>query len=177
MGCYAANPTQDGVLGGLTAAQSVIPVATFKPLTAAVALEILGRRFRVETIMQYDRKVDEEETLHGNIYIRGRRGPVPGFRNFQNPCHRPHLMATWGQAVQIKSIKKVADAVIGGAQIYADSIMPDTWVVGGLSECYIAFAIAVNHYNCPRSMVKKRCSNFRNSCLVGQNDIPNALKV
>jgi hypothetical protein len=62
-------------------------------------------------------------------------------------------------------------------QTYADSIIPDTWVVGGLGEYYIAFAVTVNHYDCPRSMVKKALAVILETHgLWDKNDTTNALK-
>ena len=100
IGCYAVNLTQDRVLGGVNAARSMIPASTLKLLTTAAALETLGRDFRFETIIQYDGKVDEEGTLHGNIYIKGGGDPALGSRNFQDHYYRPHFISTWVQAIQ-----------------------------------------------------------------------------
>jgi serine-type D-Ala-D-Ala carboxypeptidase/endopeptidase (penicillin-binding protein 4) len=136
IGCYAVNLTQDQVLGGFNATRSMIPASTLKLLTTAAALEILGRDFRFETVIQYDGEVDAEGTLHGHIYIKGGGDPALGSRNFQDHYYRPHFIATWVQAIQAKGIKKVTGAVIGDAQIYTDPIIPDTWVVGDLGEYY-----------------------------------------
>ena len=136
IGCYAVNLTQGRVLGGFNAARSMIPASTLKLLTTAAVLETLGRGFRFETIIQYDGKVDEEGTLRGNIYIKGGGDPALGSRNFQDYYYRPHFISTWVQAIQAKGIKKVTGAVIGDAQIYSDSIIPDTWAVGDLGEYY-----------------------------------------
>jgi serine-type D-Ala-D-Ala carboxypeptidase/endopeptidase (penicillin-binding protein 4) len=151
IGCYAVNLTKGRVLGGFNAARSMIPASTLKLLTTAAALETLGRGFRFETIIQYDGTVDEGGTLHGNIYIKGGGDPALGSRNFQDYYYRPHFISTWVQAIQAKGIKKVTGAVVGDGQIYADSIIPDTWAVGDLGEYYGAvvsgLSIFDNIYN------------------------------
>ena len=136
VGCYAVNLTKGKVIGDVNATKSIIPASTLKLLTTAAALEILGKDFQFKTTIQYDGEIDEQGTLHGNIYIKGGGDPALGSQEFPDYYYQPHFITTWVQAIQAQGIKKIAGAVIGDAQIYADLMIPSTWVVEDLGEYY-----------------------------------------
>ncbi len=139
IGCYAVNITQNKVITDINGTKSFIPASTLKLLTTAAALDTLGKDHRFKTTIQYDGEIDEEGTLHGNIYIKGGGDPALGSRNFQDQYYKPYFIDTWVQAIQEKGINKVTGSVIGDASIYTDEwIIPDTWCVGDLGEYYSA---------------------------------------
>lgn len=145
--CYAVNLTKNKAIGGINVDRSIMPASTLKLLTTATALEILGKEFRFETTIQYDGEIDEEGTLHGNIYIKGGGDPTLGSNNFQEYYYRPHFVTNWVQAIQGKGIKKVTGAVVGDSQIYTDSTVPNSWEVGDLGEYYGAVASGLSIFD------------------------------
>ena len=147
IGCYAVNLTQGQVISSTNATKSLIPASTLKLLTTAAALETLGKDYQFKTTLQYDGEVDEQGTLQGNIYIRGGGDPTLGSRHFQDYYYQPHFMHTWVQALQAKGIKKVAGAVIGDAQIYADDMIPADWTIGNLGQYYGAGASGLSIFD------------------------------
>jgi len=139
IGFYAVNITKNKVITDINSTKSFMPASTLKLLTTAAALETLGKDHRFKTIIQYDGEIDEEGTLHGDIYIKGGGDPTLGSRNFRDQYYQPYFIDTWVQAVQAKGIRKVTGSVIGDASIYTDAwIIPDTWSVGDLGEYYAA---------------------------------------
>ncbi|MEM9417032.1 MAG: D-alanyl-D-alanine carboxypeptidase/D-alanyl-D-alanine-endopeptidase [Bacteroidota bacterium] len=136
IGFYAMNLTTGKVIGDVNATKSMIPASTLKLLTTAAALETLGKDFQFKTTIQYDGEIDKHGTLHGNIYIKGGGDPALGSQEFPDYYYQPHFITTWVQAIQAQGIKKITGAVIGDAQIYAESMIPATWVVEDLGEYY-----------------------------------------
>lgn len=147
IGCYAVNLTQEKVVADIDAKHSLVPASSLKILTTAAALETLGKDFQFETIIQYDGQVDEQGTLHGNIYIKGGGDPVLGSQYFREHYYQPHFISTWVKTMQAKGIKKIAGAVIGDSCIYTDDMIPDTWTVGNLASYYGAGASGLSIFD------------------------------
>src|SRR5579872_6958029 len=60
---------------------AVVPASCLKIVTTGAALFILGPESRFETILEYDGEI-KENTLHGNLYIRGGGDPTLGSDRF-----------------------------------------------------------------------------------------------
>ena len=136
IGCYAVNLTKDTVITDFNGARSIIPASTLKLITTAAALEILGKDFCFTTTLQYDGEIDEEGTLHGNIYIKGGGDPTLGSRQFKEYYAPNNPIATWVKAVQAQGIHKITGAIIGDAQIYTSHTTPDTWIWEDMANYY-----------------------------------------
>ena len=60
---------------------SLATASTMKALTTATALQVLGSEFKFETKIAYSGTVDEQGTLHGDLYIIGGGDPTFGSDN------------------------------------------------------------------------------------------------
>ena len=147
IGCYAVNLTHDKVIVHVNEKQSLIPASSLKLLTTAAALVQLGKDFQFETTIQCDGQIDEQGTLHGNIYIKGGGDPALGSQQFGQHYYQPHFINTWVKAIQAKGIKKITGAVVGDACIYTDETVPDTWAVGNLAPYYGAGASGLSIFD------------------------------
>ncbi|MEL6152845.1 MAG: D-alanyl-D-alanine carboxypeptidase/D-alanyl-D-alanine-endopeptidase, partial [Bacteroidota bacterium] len=136
IGFYAVNLTQDQVIIDVNAQQNLIPTSTLKLITTAAALEMLGEDFCFETTLQYGGEIDEDGTLHGNIYIHGGGDPALGSSNFRDHYYKPYFMDAWVEAIQKMGIKRIAGTVIGDAQIYGHSLTPGTWTWEDVGNYY-----------------------------------------
>ncbi|MEL6358384.1 MAG: D-alanyl-D-alanine carboxypeptidase/D-alanyl-D-alanine-endopeptidase [Bacteroidota bacterium] len=147
IGCYAVNLAQNKVIVHINEKQSLIPASSLKLLTTAAAMEMLGKDFQFETTIQCDGQVDEQGTLHGNIYIRGGGDPALGSQQFRQHYYQPDFISTWVKAIQAKGIKKIVGAVVGDECIYTEEMVPATWAVGNLASYYGAGASGLSIFD------------------------------
>lgn len=147
IGFYAINLTQEKVLYGHRECTSLIPASTLKLVTTATALEVLGPDFRCETHLQYSGTIDDQGVLQGNIYIRGGGDPALGSLRFKHQYYKPYFIHTWVKAIQGLGIRKVAGAIVGDAQVYADDAAPGTWALDDVGKYYGAMASGLSIFD------------------------------
>lgn len=73
---YALDCETGEVLFEKNSALSLVPASCMKIVTTTAALHLLGAESRFETYLEYDGVLDE--TLEGNLYIRGGGDPCLG---------------------------------------------------------------------------------------------------
>ena len=63
---------------GFNQQKSVIPASVTKLITTAAGFEKLGSGFRFRTTLGYSGNIDQNGTLHGNLFIIGGGDPLLG---------------------------------------------------------------------------------------------------
>ncbi|UZR92591.1 D-alanyl-D-alanine carboxypeptidase/D-alanyl-D-alanine endopeptidase [Chondrinema litorale] len=109
---------------------SLATASTMKALTTATALQVLGSEFKFETKITYSGTVDEQGTLHGDLYIIGGGDPTFGSDNM------PSLMDFLANRILEKGIKKIEGKLIGDASIFESKLISDTWIWEDIGNYY-----------------------------------------
>ncbi len=84
------------------------PASTLKLLTTTTAIEVLGKKFRIPTRIEYDGFITKNGTLKGNIYIRGSYDPTLASRKMGDI----QFFDKWLNAIRKVGIKRVTGKVI-----------------------------------------------------------------
>ena len=124
---YALNCRTGKVLVNVNSEKGLAPASNLKLLTSAVALEILGPDFRMNTYLEYSGTINQSGKLTGNIYIRGEGDPTLGSSEMDGVLSLDTLMTVW-----LLQIKKLGIQTIQGSIIADDSYLdfvptPDYW--------------------------------------------------
>ena len=118
--------------------RSLIPASLTKLFTTAVGFEKLGSNFRFKTTLAYDGEIDNNGTLHGDIYIIGGGDPLLGSYRYKQTVP-DSLFAAWHRAVVAAGIRAVNGRVLYDASIFDNHPLHDSWQWGDIGN-YMAAA-------------------------------------
>lgn len=119
------------------------PASTQKIITSVTAFELLGKDYRYKTEFGYVGKIDDSETLKGDIVVKGTGDPTFGSWR-------------WGNTSEENTIERIADAIQrkgikhfkGVLQLYSEhwesKKIPDGWIVEDIGNYYGAGAASLN---------------------------------
>lgn len=125
------------------ARRAVSPASTMKLLTTATAFVVLGDSFRYQTTLEHD-GFRRNDTLHGNLWLRGTGDPALGSNRFKGFPEYRVLLSTWTAAVQKTGIRVVTGAVIADGSFFEENTTPGTWTWDDLGNYYGAGASGLN---------------------------------
>lgn len=125
--------------------QSMVPASLTKLLTTATGFDKLGSDFRFTTTLCYSGNIDNNGTLHGNIFIIGGGDPVLGSYRYAQTLP-DSLFATWTQAVAAAGIKAVDGRVLYDASIFDNQPLHDNWPWGDVGNYYGCGASGLNFH-------------------------------
>ena len=120
------------------------PASSLKVITTAAALHYLGEDFRFKTELQHDGDIDEQGTLHGNLYIKGFGDPTLGSHHFDKAEKLETVMAKFSKAVKDAGIKKIDGYIIGDASYFGTDVVGHKWLWEDLGNYYGAGAHGLN---------------------------------
>lgn len=109
--------------------QSMATASVMKTITTATALNILGKDFRFETILEHD-GIIKDSILYGNIYIKGGGDPTLGFDNPEE------LLCEWVYAIEKLGIKTITGGIIADESIFDNKAVHNRWVWEDLASGY-----------------------------------------
>jgi serine-type D-Ala-D-Ala carboxypeptidase/endopeptidase (penicillin-binding protein 4) len=135
-GIYAQDASSGEIIADLNSNVSLVPASTVKIITTAAALEILGKDFRFQTIIQYDGEISSSGVLNGNIYIKGGGDPSLGSKLFIKDYFNPLFIDQWFDAIKNMGIKEIKGSVISDASIFGENYLSDTWTWGDIGNYY-----------------------------------------
>ena len=115
--------------------RSLIPASLTKLFTTAVGFEKLGSNFRFKTTLAYDGEIDNNGTLHGDIYIIGGGDPLLGSYRYKQTVP-DSLFAAWHRAVVAAGIRAVNGRVLYDASIFDNHPLHDSWQWGDIGNYY-----------------------------------------
>ncbi|MFH1005747.1 MAG: D-alanyl-D-alanine carboxypeptidase/D-alanyl-D-alanine-endopeptidase [Bacteroidota bacterium] len=130
---------KDSVIAEYNSTLGLVPASCQKIITTAAALSILGHKFKYETYLEYDGKLDLG-TLNGNLYIKGGGDPTLDSETFKKKNDTVSLTDKWAAIIKSKGIKKIKGAVIADASVFEDEMIPCTWIWGDMGNYYGAGA-------------------------------------
>lgn len=125
---------------------SLVPSSCMKVVTTTTALQLLDPDTRFETYLEQDGWIDEQKTLHGNIYIRGGGDPCLGSdRIAGNPSWKKQI-AIWADAIQEYGIQKIQGKIVGDATHWETALAAPGWLWEDLGNYYGAGASALSFH-------------------------------
>ncbi|MGB1207030.1 MAG: D-alanyl-D-alanine carboxypeptidase/D-alanyl-D-alanine endopeptidase [Chitinophagales bacterium] len=144
---FHAKMVENGrILASHNADRSLVPASTLKTVTTAAALSILGSDFTFKTKLEYDGYIDEQGTLHGNLYITGGGDPTLATNRSDIATHYKSIMKKWLSAVQQQGIRKIEGHIIGDASFFGTEIISPKWLWEDTGNYYGAGASGLSFH-------------------------------
>lgn len=149
VGIYAIHTETGEVLLDKNSHISLTPASCMKVVTTAAALHVLGEATRFETELEYDGFIDQDNTLRGNLYIRGGGDPCLGSDRISGALSWKEQVDVWADAVRNLGIERIEGKVIGDAGKWEKALAVPSWSWEDLGNYYGAGACALSfHENC-----------------------------
>ncbi|PMD97259.1 D-alanyl-D-alanine carboxypeptidase/D-alanyl-D-alanine-endopeptidase [Siphonobacter sp. BAB-5405] len=123
--------------------KSVPPASTMKLITTATALAVLNENYTYTTTLETD-GILRNDTLLGNLWIRGSGDPSLGSGRFKSTPTLSELLKSWMTALQAKSIRYVTGQVIGDGTLFDENTIPGGWPWDDLGNYYGAGVSGLN---------------------------------
>ena len=118
MAIFVYNPlTQDTIIS-INHTQSMIPASNTKLFTTATALELMSGEYFISTKIFTDDDDFSDNTLNGNIYIKG----------FGNPTFSSEDLDELASQLYQAGIRKITGNVIGDDTYFDDIYSRDDWI-------------------------------------------------
>ena len=125
---------------------SLTPASCLKIVTTGAAFQVLGKDHRFETRLEYEGVIDENHTLHGNVYIRGGGDPCLGSDRIAGVLPWKEQVGAWASAIINSGIKKVEGKIIGDASRWELALAVPSWSWEDLGNYYGAGACALSFH-------------------------------
>ena len=152
---YAVDVESGKVLIDQNSDVSMTPASCMKVVTTGAALNILGPNHRFETSLEYDGEIDDERTLHGNIYIVGSGDPCLGSDRISGNPSSQQQINLWADAIETMDIKKICGSIIGDATKWEKVMAVPSWSWEDVGNYYGAGASALSFHENSYSLVFK----------------------
>lgn len=159
IGCCVIDSRGEVILDH-NAGTALIPASTFKTLTTATALEVLGPDFRFETAVGATGS-PQNGILTGDLVILGGGDPLLARTDLDQ----------WAAELAKTGLKTVKGRVIGDGRLYRGSLFPDFWNWGDIGN---GFGSPVSGLNCEHNRFAAR---FQPGTAVGDAATLDALSV
>ncbi len=144
---FALRDIENGkITTSYNADKQLIPASLIKLITTGEALRILGPDKEFKTKLAYSGFIDQQGTLHGNLYLVGDGDPtfcsqkLSGYKDWPE---KALLMAT--KEIQSAGIKKIEGDIIGDASVYSDNLCPGSWSFEDMGNYYGAAATGLTY--------------------------------
>ncbi|MEF8796494.1 MAG: D-alanyl-D-alanine carboxypeptidase/D-alanyl-D-alanine-endopeptidase [Salinivenus sp.] len=133
-GIHVVNLRTGEVLHSRNAERFFVPASNVKLLTTAAGLEQLGPDYRYSTSVYVDGAV-EDETLKGNLIVRGAGDPtIGGYEQRRDPTQ---VFRRWADSLRARGITRIDGNIVGD-----DSRLDETPLGHGWSWSDIPFSYA-----------------------------------
>ena len=115
---------------------SLTPASTMKIITTSSALQILGKDFKYETLLQYSGTLDKTTgVLNGDLIIKGSGDPSLNSEYFRKAEDTFFVANKWTSVLKEKGIKKITGQIVLDVSCFDEDI-PGTWVWGDLGNYF-----------------------------------------
>ena len=115
---------------------SLTPASTLKIMTTASALQVLGKDFKYETLLQYSGTFDKSTgVLNGDLYIKGSGDPSLNSEYFRKPEDTLYIAQKWAGILKEKGIKKITGQLVVDVSCFEEDI-PANWVWGDMGNYF-----------------------------------------
>ena len=115
---------------------SLTPASTMKIITTACALQLLGKDFRYETLLQYSGTFDKESgVINGDLYIKGSGDPSLNSEYFRKEEDTFYVANKWAGVLKDKGVKKITGQVVVDISCFEEDI-PANWIWGDMGNYF-----------------------------------------
>jgi D-alanyl-D-alanine carboxypeptidase/D-alanyl-D-alanine-endopeptidase (penicillin-binding protein 4) len=115
---------------------SLTPASTMKIITTGSALQLLGKDFRYETLLQYSGTFDKASgVINGDLYIKGSGDPSLNSEYFRKPEDTFYVANKWAAILKEKGVKKITGQLVMDVSCFEDDI-PTNWVWGDMGNYF-----------------------------------------
>ncbi|GGB82956.1 D-alanyl-D-alanine carboxypeptidase/D-alanyl-D-alanine endopeptidase [Dyadobacter sediminis] len=123
--------------------RSLPSASTLKLVSTATALAVFGGDFRFQTFLEHD-GIIRNDTLVGNIYIRGTGDPSLGSERFKGYLSGSQLIARWIAAISKTGIVCIRGKVLADDSFFDTETVASTWIWGDMGNYYGAGVQGLN---------------------------------
>ena len=134
MSFYAVDIDSGDVIADYRGDKVATPASVMKIVTAATALEVLGKDTTLETKVLIDGKVDKNGILNGNIFIQGGGDPTLGSENFKGD--REAFIKDWIAGIKKAGIKGVKGNIVVLDDLFGYDGVSGKWLLEDLASGY-----------------------------------------
>lgn len=117
--------------------------STMKVITAATALDFLGKSYQFKTTLYYTGSIDENGVLNGNIIVSGTGDPTLGSDRYPE-TNAAIVLNKWITAIQNAGIRSINGAVIADDRLYNGNQIPGGWIWTDMGNYYGAGISSLN---------------------------------
>jgi D-alanyl-D-alanine carboxypeptidase/D-alanyl-D-alanine-endopeptidase (penicillin-binding protein 4) len=108
-------------------------------------LQLLGKDFKYETLLQYTGAFDKESgTLNGDLIIKGSGDPSLNSEYFRKPEDSFYVANKWAAVLKEKGIKKITGQLVMDVSCFEEDV-PGTWVWGDLGNYFGAAPYGISY--------------------------------
>ncbi len=123
--------------------RSLVPASSFKILTTAASLALLGDTFKYETKIAYTGEITNG-VLNGNVYIVGGGDPTLGSSKFVGSPNMDEVSARFVKKIKDLGINQVNGNVISYNNYFGENIPPPNWLWQDIGNYYGAMPCGLN---------------------------------
>src|ERR1700744_1040622 len=92
---------------------SLTPASTLKIVTTGSALQLLGKDFKYETLLQYSGTFEKASgVINGDLYIKGGGDPSLNSEYFRKPEDTFYVANKWAGVLKDKGVKKITGQLV-----------------------------------------------------------------
>lgn len=143
VGLYVAETKSGNKVTAYDEDRVLIPASTYKVLTTAAALDILGPDFKFKTQFIVQGEI-QDGILKGNVIIKGYGDPSLGSKFFKENPNMAVLLNQWIQLLKSKGIRIIDGNVIVDGSYFALAPEQPTWSWMDLGNYYASGSWGVN---------------------------------
>ena len=136
---------EGNVLAERESGRRMVPASNMKLITTGAALHALGPDFRFKTEIGYTGTVDEEGTLHGDVYIVGGGDPTIGVKD-TIAVTPDALFWRWKGFLKDAGISRIDGRIIGDGRAYEGHLENQSWSYDDTGTYYGAGCNALSFY-------------------------------
>jgi D-alanyl-D-alanine carboxypeptidase/D-alanyl-D-alanine-endopeptidase (penicillin-binding protein 4) len=115
---------------------SLTPASTMKIITTSAALQLLGKDFKYETLLQYSGTFDKASgIINGDLYIKGSGDPSLNSEYFRKPEDTFYVANKWAAVLKEKGVKKITGQLVMDVSCFEEDI-PTNWVWGDMGNYF-----------------------------------------
>jgi serine-type D-Ala-D-Ala carboxypeptidase/endopeptidase (penicillin-binding protein 4) len=147
---------------------SLTPASTMKIITTATALQLLGKDYRFETLLQYSGAFDKATgVLDGDLIIKGSGDPSLNSEYFRKSEDTFFVVNKWAAVLKEKGVKKITGKLVLDVSCFEEEV-PGTWVWGDIGNYFGAPAYGISYNDNKFYIMFKPCATTGDSVCINK---------
>ena len=146
LGVSIINCSKNETIVSYNSNVSLIPASTYKIITTAAGLCLLGQNFVYTTNLYQQGYFDSTNgVFNGNLIIRGSGDPTIESRFFKNERDTSALVKSWASHLKKSGFKTINGSIIADASAFDQLAIPADWTWGDIGNYYGAGAYGLSY--------------------------------